>query len=83
VTGVQTCALPISLGARMFAVVDSFDAMTSHRPYRRALNYEEARREIARCAGGQFDPKVVAAFESVPPETWEEIHARIAGGSLG
>jgi len=73
----------IPLGARIFAVVDSFDAMTSHRPYRRALDYQEARREIARCAGGQFDPQVVAAFESVPPETWEEIHARIAGGSLG
>jgi putative nucleotidyltransferase with HDIG domain len=69
----------IPMGARIFSVVDTFDAMTSDRPYRRALPYEEARAEITRCAGTQFDPKVVAAFESVPRETWDEIRARVAG----
>lgn len=56
----------IPLGARIFAVGDSFDAMTSDRPYRRALLIEAAREEIRRCAGSQFDPAVVTAFLSIP-----------------
>jgi putative nucleotidyltransferase with HDIG domain len=71
----------IPLGARIFAVVDSFDAMASDRPYRRASSYEEIRQEIVRCSGTQFDPAVVAAFESVSPETWTEIRRRVAGGN--
>ena len=55
----------IPLGARIIAVCDSYDAMTSDRPYRRALGHEEALAEIRRCAGSQFDPAVVAAFEAV------------------
>lgn len=58
----------ICLGARIFAVVDAFDAMTSDRPYRRALRTDVARKEIARCAGTQFDPTVVAAFLAIPDE---------------
>lgn len=69
----------IPLGARIFTVVDSFDAMASDRSYRSALSYEEIRREIARCSGTQFDPALVAAFESVPPEIWAEIRQRVAG----
>jgi HD-GYP domain-containing protein (c-di-GMP phosphodiesterase class II) len=53
----------IPLGARIFAVADSFDAMTSRRPYRQPLTLRDARAELARCAGGQFDPVVVAACE--------------------
>jgi HD-GYP domain-containing protein (c-di-GMP phosphodiesterase class II) len=45
------------------AVADSFDAMTSQRPYRSGLTLEEARAELLRCAGTQYDPAVVAAFE--------------------
>ncbi|MCL5959792.1 MAG: diguanylate cyclase [Chloroflexi bacterium] len=55
-------AAEIPLGARIFAVADAFDAMTSHRPYRQACSYEVAREEIIRCNGSQFDPYVVAAF---------------------
>jgi ribonuclease P protein subunit RPR2 len=53
----------IPLGARVFAVADALDAMTSHRPYRRALKWSDAREEILREAESQFDPEVVAAFE--------------------
>lgn len=56
----------IPLGARIFAVGDSFDAMTSDRPYRRALLIDAAREEIRRCGGSQFDPAVVTAFLSIP-----------------
>ena len=49
-------------GARLLAVVDAFDAMTSTRPYRRALPIMHALAEIARCAGTQFDPEIADAF---------------------
>lgn len=52
----------IPLGARIFAVADTYDAMTSTRPYRRAMTHEEALAEIRRCSGTQFDPRVVEAF---------------------
>jgi putative two-component system response regulator len=49
-------------GARLLAVADAFDAMTSMRPYRRALPVPSALKEVARCAGTQFDPAFAAAF---------------------
>ncbi len=52
----------IPLGARMFVLADTFDAMTSDRPYRAALTPEASREEIIRCSGTQFDPKCVQAF---------------------
>ena len=52
----------IPLPARVFAVVDAFDAMTTDRPYRAALPVERAAAELTRMAGTQFDPDVVAAF---------------------
>jgi HD-GYP domain-containing protein (c-di-GMP phosphodiesterase class II) len=52
----------IPLGARVFAVADALDAMTSDRPYRRAQSWEAATAEIVREAGRQFDPRVVEAF---------------------
>jgi putative nucleotidyltransferase with HDIG domain len=52
----------IPLGARIFVVADTFDAMTSDRPYRAALSCEAARDEIIRCSGTQFDPQCVQAF---------------------
>lgn len=53
----------IPLGARIIAVADSFDAMTSDRPYRRALSHATALAEIERNSGIQFDPQVVEAFQ--------------------
>lgn len=64
----------IPLGARMFAVADTMDAMTSDRPYRKALSFEAVVAEVRRCSGTQFDPKVVEAFLSMPSESWQEIH---------
>jgi diguanylate cyclase (GGDEF)-like protein len=58
----------IALGARIIAVCDAFHAMISARPYAPARSASEALAELRRCAGTQFDPAVVAAFESVPAE---------------
>jgi len=52
----------IPLGARIFVIADTFDAMTSDRPYRKALSPDAAREEIIRCSGTQFDPRCVQAF---------------------
>lgn len=52
----------ICLGARFFAVIDTLDAITSDRPYRKASSFEQARDEIARMSGSQFDPLAVNAF---------------------
>jgi putative nucleotidyltransferase with HDIG domain len=56
----------IPLGARILTVADSFDAMTSDRPYRAAMPAEKAIAEIKKCAGTQFDPLVVKAFLKTP-----------------
>ncbi|MCX2727346.1 HD-GYP domain-containing protein [Thermomicrobium sp. 4228-Ro] len=53
----------IPFGSRVIAVADTYDAMTTDRPYRRALTHDEALAELRRGAGTQFDPAVVAAFE--------------------
>jgi len=55
----------IPVEARVLAVADAFDAMTSDRPYRRALSREEALAEVERCAGTQFDPKIARVFLDV------------------
>jgi hypothetical protein len=52
----------IPIGARIFALADTFDAMTSDRPYRKAQTPQAAREEIIRCSGTQFDPRCVQAF---------------------
>ncbi len=64
----------IPLGARIFAVVDTLDAMTSDRPYRKAMSFDVALAEIRACSGTQFDPRVVSAFLSIPTESWIAIH---------
>lgn len=63
----------ILLGARIFAVADTLDAITSDRPYRRASSFESARETISQCSGTQFDPKVVDVFLRIPEEIWPTI----------
>ena len=55
----------IPLGARIISVADAFDAMTSDRPYRKALTKEEARGELEKESGKRFDPEVIKAFLKV------------------
>jgi putative nucleotidyltransferase with HDIG domain len=69
----------IVIGARIFAVIDTFDAMTSDRPYRKALPYEAAFEEIQRVSGTQLDPHVVEAWCAVPQEEWRRIREEIGG----
>lgn len=64
----------IDLGARVFAVVDTYDAMTNHRPYRRATTHEQACAEINRLKGILFDPEVVDAWNRVKKPTIDEWH---------
>jgi len=61
----------IDLCARIFAVADAFDAMVSDRVYRTGRPYEAALAELERCAGVQFDPRIVEAFRRVPRQEWE------------
>jgi putative nucleotidyltransferase with HDIG domain len=62
----------IDRNARIFAVADAFDAMTSDRVYRAGLTYEAAATELNQGAGTHFDPKAVEIFCSIPRQEWEE-----------
>jgi len=66
----------IDLNARVFAVADAFDAMTSDRVYRRGRGYDEAAAELEAFSGRQFDPRVIEAFRRVPREEWAEMRRR-------
>jgi len=79
----------IPLGARIFSVADTLDAMTSNRTYRPAMSFAHASCEIQRCTGGQFDPRVTAAFLAVSEQRWVNIretvesqHRRVAPPQL-
>ncbi len=63
----------VALEARLFAVIDTYDAMTSDRPYRKALNPEIAKEEIIRCSGSQFDPRIVDSFLEIPQTLLDKI----------
>jgi putative nucleotidyltransferase with HDIG domain len=63
----------IPLGARVFAIADTLDAVLSDRPYRGGQSYEHARQEISRNAGTQFDPQVAQCFLRTDPAVWEKI----------
>ena len=69
----------IPLGARIFAVADTLDAMTSDRPYRKALPFSAAQAEIVRESGRQFDPQVVQTFLSIPEHAWASIRREASG----
>jgi len=74
--GLKTQEIPT--GARIFALADTFDAMTSDRPYRRALPFQASREVIERGAGKQYDSQVARVFLSIPDETWEVIRRETA-----
>ena len=67
----------IPIGARLFAVADTLDAITSDRPYRAAQTVQAARAEIKRFSGKQFDPKVVEIFLGMPDSIWEDLRREI------
>jgi putative nucleotidyltransferase with HDIG domain len=68
----------IPLGARIFAIADSLDAMTSDRPYRKGTSFAQATEEIIQCAGTQFDPQIVDVFLAMPAETWSGLRTDIS-----
>jgi HD-GYP domain-containing protein (c-di-GMP phosphodiesterase class II) len=63
----------IPLGARIFAIADTLDAITSDRPYQRASSFEPAREVIRRLSGTGFDPQVVSVFLNLPEHIWPTI----------
>ncbi len=71
----------IPLGARIFAIADTFDAMTSDRPYRAAQSVSSGRREIEHQAGKQFDPEIVKVFHSIPEHIWQDLRNEIEAQS--
>jgi len=76
-SSLKSAAIPI--GARIFAVADTLDAITSDRPYRQARTFDAAREEIIRCSGTQFDPAVVEVYLKIPNELWLELRSEITG----
>jgi HD-GYP domain-containing protein (c-di-GMP phosphodiesterase class II) len=67
----------IVIGARIFCIADTLDAITSDRPYRKGRPPQVARDEIKRCAGTQFDPKLAEAFLRIPESEWGRIRAQV------
>jgi len=72
----------IPLGARLFTVADTLDAMTSDRTYRKCPGYEAARTEIQRCGGKQFDPHIVELFLKIPPATWTQVRSQAGNNTV-
>jgi putative nucleotidyltransferase with HDIG domain len=67
----------IPLGARIFSVADTLDAITSDRPYRAARSVAAARNEVLRCRGTQFDPDVVDKFLDMPDDFWTDLRKEV------
>jgi HD-GYP domain-containing protein (c-di-GMP phosphodiesterase class II) len=67
----------IPLAARVFAVADTLDAVTTDRPYRPATDWAQAREIIAAEAGHQFDPSVVHAYQQIPDATFERLREAV------
>jgi len=67
----------IPLGARIISVANAFDAMLSDCPYRNARPMSHGREEIQRCAGTQFDPKIVEIFLTIPDNCWIELRENL------
>ncbi len=73
--GLRSTEIP--LGARIFAIADTLDAITSDRPYRQGKSFAHACGEIERCGGTQFDPMVVDTFLKLPQQIWEDLRSEI------
>jgi putative nucleotidyltransferase with HDIG domain len=73
--GLKGDAIP--MGARLFAIADTLDAITSDRPYRAAQSIEAARKEIALFSGTQFDPNIVSVFLRMPVSIWDDLRNEI------
>ena len=69
----------IPLGARIFSVADTFDAITSDRPYRPAQTAQAARAEIDKFSGRQFDPEIVKVFLEMSDKIWDDLRKEIDG----
>ncbi len=69
----------IPLGARIFSVADTFDAITSDRPYRPKQSLPAARAEIEKFSGRQFDPEIVKVFLQMPDNVWDDLRKEIDG----
>jgi HD-GYP domain-containing protein (c-di-GMP phosphodiesterase class II) len=67
----------IPLGARVFAIADTLDAITSDRPYRAAQDLPAAKTEIQSWSGKQFDPEIIKVFLAIPNEVWTELRREI------
>jgi putative nucleotidyltransferase with HDIG domain len=67
----------IPLGARIFNIADAIDAITSDRPYQKALSFETAFAELIKHSGQQFDPQIIAIFEKAGVDFWMEEKLRI------
>ena len=73
----------IPLGARLVAVANTLDAITSDRPYRPAQSVAAAREEIRCWSGRQFDPEVVQSFLAMPQNIWTDLSKAIDAQSFG
>jgi ribonuclease P protein subunit RPR2 len=73
----RLAGMAIPLAARVFAVADTLDALTTDRPYRTASPFADAREIIRANAGTQFDPDVVAAYDAIPDAELERLRAEI------
>jgi putative nucleotidyltransferase with HDIG domain len=69
----------IPIGARIFSIADTLDAITSDRPYRPKQSLQAARAEIEKWAGKQFDPDIVKVFLQMPDNIWEDLRKEIDG----
>ena len=73
----------IPLGARIFAIADTLDAMTSDRPYRKSMSFEQARAEISKFSGRQFDPRIVDIFLAMPADLWSDLRREVEHSRAG
>jgi HD-GYP domain-containing protein (c-di-GMP phosphodiesterase class II) len=79
--GLKGHGIPVE--CRILAIVDSFDAMTNDRPYRKAISVQEALEELRKGSGSQFDPQLVQHFLAIMPSDIESIICGMDGESIG